>query len=148
MRVARPARKPPPPARTRHTAAGRPGQPRLHPQGARQLWVRDITEHPAPEGKVYGAVVPDTFSGRVIGWSIDTSPTAALATNALAMAISNRQAQGAAPSSTATTGAAGSRALTERAPASGLVPLHGVLLPPRLLRLSDKGHGTSRGFTT
>jgi putative transposase len=56
-----------------------------------ELWVTDITEHPTREGKVYCAVVLDTFSRRVVGWSIDTAPTAALATNALGMAIQNRQ---------------------------------------------------------
>jgi putative transposase len=54
------------------------------------LWVTDITEHPTREGKVYCAVVLDVHSGRVVGWSIDSSQTAALATNALGMAISNR----------------------------------------------------------
>ena len=48
------------------------------------------TEHPTREGKVYCAVVLDTFSRRVIGWSIDSSQTAVLATNALSMAIQNR----------------------------------------------------------
>jgi hypothetical protein len=42
-----------------------------------------VTEHPTREGKVYCAVVLDTYSRRVVGWSIDTSPTAALATKAL-----------------------------------------------------------------
>lgn len=56
-----------------------------------QLWVTDITEHPTREGKVYCAVVLDTFSRKVVGWSIDTAPTASLATNALGMAIQNRQ---------------------------------------------------------
>ena len=56
-----------------------------------QLWVTDITEHRTREGKVYCAVVLDTFSRRVVGWSIDTQPTAALVTNALAMAIEQRQ---------------------------------------------------------
>jgi transposase InsO family protein len=55
------------------------------------LWVTDITEHPTTEGKVYCAVVLDTFSRKVVGWSIDSSPTAALATNALGMAIEGRQ---------------------------------------------------------
>jgi len=50
-----------------------------------RLWVTDITEHPTREGKVYCAVVPDVFSRRVVGWSIDASPTAALVTNALGM---------------------------------------------------------------
>jgi putative transposase len=48
------------------------------------------TEHPTREGKVYCAVVLDVHSRRVVGWSIDSSQTAALATNALGMAISNR----------------------------------------------------------
>jgi putative transposase len=55
-----------------------------------QLWVTDITEHRTREGKVYCAVVLDTYSRRVVGWSIDSSPTSALVTNALGMAISNR----------------------------------------------------------
>jgi putative transposase len=55
-----------------------------------QLWVTDITEHPTREGKVYCAVVLDVHSRRVVGWSIDSSQTAALATNALGVAISNR----------------------------------------------------------
>jgi putative transposase len=59
--------------------------------GPNQLWVTDITEHPTREGKVYCCVVLDTFSRRVVGWSIDASPNAALVTNALGMAISNRQ---------------------------------------------------------
>ncbi len=55
-----------------------------------QLWVTDSTEHPTREGKVYCAVVLDVHSRRVVGWSIDSSQTAALATNALGTAISNR----------------------------------------------------------
>jgi len=55
------------------------------------LWVTDITEHPTREGKVYCAVVLDTFSRRVVGWSIDSTQTATLVTNALSMAISHRQ---------------------------------------------------------
>jgi len=55
-----------------------------------RLWVTDITEHRTREGKLYCAVVLDTFSRRVVGWSIDASPTSALVTNALSMAIENR----------------------------------------------------------
>jgi putative transposase len=58
--------------------------------GLNQLWVTDITEHPTREGKVYCAVVLDVYSRRVVGWSIDSSPTAALVTNALGMAIEAR----------------------------------------------------------
>ena len=56
-----------------------------------QLWVTDITEHPTREGKVYCAVVLDTFSRRIVGWSIDSQPTAALVTHALEMAIEQRR---------------------------------------------------------
>ena len=59
-----------------------------------QLWVTDITEHPTREGKVYCAVVLDAFSRRVVGWSIDAAPTAALVTNALGMAIDTRRPGG------------------------------------------------------
>ena len=55
------------------------------------LWVTDITEHRTREGKVYCAVVLDTFSRRLVGWSIDSSPNASLVTNALGMAIENRR---------------------------------------------------------
>ena len=60
--------------------------------GRNQLWVTDITEHPTREGKVYCAVVLDAFSRRVVGWSIEPHPTAALVTNALGMAIEQRDA--------------------------------------------------------
>jgi len=56
-----------------------------------QLWVTDITEHRTREGKLCCCVVLDTFSRRVVGWSIDSTQTSTLATNALGMAISNRQ---------------------------------------------------------
>ena len=59
-----------------------------------QLWVTDITEHHTREGKVYCAVVLDTFSRRVVGWSINSSPTASLVTSALGMAIANRRPNG------------------------------------------------------
>lgn len=61
---------------------------RNHPD---ELWVTDVTEHPTREGKVYCAVVLDAWSRRVIGWSIDSSPTTALVTNALGMAIDQRR---------------------------------------------------------
>ncbi|MFJ2967596.1 DDE-type integrase/transposase/recombinase [Streptomyces collinus] len=88
-----------------------------------QLWVTDITEHPTFEGKVHCAVVLDTFSRRVVGWSIDASPTAALTTNALTMTIGNRSPS---PGSTIIHSdhgvQFGSWAFTERARASGLRP--------------------------
>ncbi len=64
---------------------------RDHPD---QLWVTDITEHPTREGKVYCAVVLDVWSRRVIGWSIDSTPSTALVTNALGMAVDQRRPHG------------------------------------------------------
>ena len=54
------------------------------------LWITDITEHPTREGRVYSWVVLDAYSRRVVGWSIDSTQTAALVTNALGMALQNR----------------------------------------------------------
>ena len=56
-----------------------------------RLWMTDITEHRTREGKVYCCVVLDAFSRKVIGWSIDSTQTATLVTNALGMAITARK---------------------------------------------------------
>ncbi|MFD5755382.1 DDE-type integrase/transposase/recombinase [Streptomyces sp. NPDC127044] len=92
-------------------------------QARDQLWVTDITERPTFEGKVYCAVVLDAFSRRVVGWSIDASPTAALTTNALAVATGNRSPR---PGGTIIHSDHGvqceSWAFTQRARASGLQP--------------------------
>jgi putative transposase len=58
--------------------------------GPDQLRVTDITEHPTREGKVYCCVVLDAWSRRVVGWAIDSSQRADLATSALGMAIDSR----------------------------------------------------------
>ena len=93
-----------------------------------QLWVTDITEHPTREGKVYCAVVLDAFSRRVVGWSISHNPTAALTTNALGMAIEQREA---ARGETVIHSDHGTQftswAFTERARQSGLVPSMGSI---------------------
>ena len=89
-----------------------------------QLWVTDITEHPTREGKVYCAVVLDTYSRRVVGWSIDAFPTAALVTNALGMAIDTRRPRGTIIHSDQGVQFA-SWAFTQRAKDSGLVPSMG-----------------------
>jgi putative transposase len=73
-----------------HSVTGRPKWHRAKPEhiaadlvdrqftrtSPNQLWISDITEHPTREGKVYCAVVLDAYSRRVVGWSIDSSPTA------------------------------------------------------------------------
>jgi putative transposase len=89
-----------------------------------QLWVTDITEHPTREGKLYCAVVLDVFSRRVVGWSIDASPTAALTTNALGMAIDGRRPKGTVIHSDQGVQFT-SWAFTRRAIDSGLVPSMG-----------------------
>jgi putative transposase len=89
-----------------------------------RLWVTDITEHPTREGKVYCAVVLDVFSRRVVGWSIDATPTAALVTNALGMAIEQREPDGTVIHSDQGTQFT-SWAFTRRALDSGLMPSMG-----------------------
>jgi transposase InsO family protein len=51
----------------------------------------DITEHSTREGKVYCCCVLDSFSRRIIGWSIDSVQNSNLVVNALDMAIKNRR---------------------------------------------------------
>jgi transposase InsO family protein len=60
-------------------------------EGPDQLWMTDLTEHPAREGKLYCCVVLDAWSRRIVGWSIDRRPTAAMVHAALGMAIEQRQ---------------------------------------------------------
>jgi putative transposase len=93
-----------------------------------QLWVTDITEHPTREGKVYCCVVLDVFSRRVVGWAIDSHQATPLVTNALGMAISNRNP---GPDQTVIHSDHGSQftswAFTQRARDSGLLPSMGTI---------------------
>jgi transposase InsO family protein len=75
--------------------------------------------------KVYCAVVLDVYSRRVVGWSIDSSPTAALVTNALGMAIDSRRPGLGAIIHSDHGVQYGSWAFTKRAKDSGLVPSMG-----------------------
>jgi len=93
--------------------------------GPNQLWVTDITEHHTREGKLYCAVVLDTYARRVVGWSIDSSPTAALVTNALGMAIDSRRPPPGTIIHSDQGTQFGSWAFTDRAKDSGLVPSMG-----------------------
>jgi transposase InsO family protein len=58
--------------------------------GPNELWLTDITEHPAGEGKVYCCVVLDLFSRKVVGWAIDRRCEAVLVNDALSMAAGTR----------------------------------------------------------
>ena len=87
-----------------------------------------LTEHYTREGKVYCAVVLDAHSRRIVGWSIDSSPTASLATNALGMAIQHRAPVVGATLIHSDHGTQfTSWAFTERAKQSGLVPSMGSI---------------------
>lgn len=92
-----------------------------------RLWVTDITEHRTYEGKVYCAVVLDTFSRRVVGWSIDSSQTTALVTNAPGKAIANRDPQPGTIIHSDHGMQFTSWAFTDRAKRSGLVPSLGSI---------------------
>lgn len=106
--------------------AGDRVQRQFERNGRDQLWVTDITEHSTREGKVYCAVVLDAFSRRVVGWSIDSQPTASLVTNALGMAIEQRQpAKGATVIHSDQGTQFTSWAFTRRALDSGLLPSMG-----------------------
>jgi putative transposase len=48
-----------------------------------QTWLTDITEHNTAEGKLYLCAIKDVYSGRVVGYSIDSRMKASLAVAAL-----------------------------------------------------------------
>jgi putative transposase len=56
-----------------------------------QVWVSDLTYVPTREGWAYLAVVLDLASRRVVGWAVGDSLAAALALDALRMALEERQ---------------------------------------------------------
>jgi transposase InsO family protein len=76
---------------------------------------------------VYCAVVLDVYSRRVVGWSIDSSPTAALVTNALGMAIDSRRPDGGTIIHSDQGVQYGSWAFTKRAKDFGLIPSMGSI---------------------
>ena len=58
------------------------------------LWLTDITEHPTAEGKLYLCAVKDVYSGRIVGYSIDSRMKASLAVTALRNAVIRRNPVG------------------------------------------------------
>ncbi|QLD11025.1 IS3 family transposase [Microbacterium oleivorans] len=58
--------------------------------GPNQLWLTDITEHPTGEGKLYLCAIKDVFSGKIVGYSIDSRMKSHLAVNALRNAVAMR----------------------------------------------------------
>ncbi len=59
-----------------------------------ELWLTDITEHPTAEGKLYLCAIKDVFSGRIVGYSIDSRMKASLAVAALRNAVGLRSPAG------------------------------------------------------
>jgi putative transposase len=57
------------------------------------LWVSDITQHRTEAGWVYCAVVLDTYSRRVVGWSIADHLRTGLVVDALEMACLRRRSR-------------------------------------------------------
>ena len=55
-----------------------------------RLWLTDITEHSTGEGKLYLCAVKDVFSGRIVGYSIDSRMKSRLAVMALQSAVARR----------------------------------------------------------
>ncbi|GHG50868.1 integrase [Flavimobilis marinus] len=55
-----------------------------------RLWLTDITEHKTAEGKVYLCAIKDAYSGRIVGYSIDSRMKSRLAVNALESAVARR----------------------------------------------------------
>ena len=78
---------------------GRPGEasaPDLvnrdfDPSGPDQVWAADVTQFRTGEGWLYLAAVLDLWSRRVLGWSMGTSASAELVTDALVMAATRRR---------------------------------------------------------
>ncbi len=55
-----------------------------------RLWLSDISEHSTSEGKLYICAVKDVFSGRIVGYSIDSRMKSRLAVTALHNAVGRR----------------------------------------------------------
>jgi transposase InsO family protein len=55
-------------------AAGsrRPGRPEGHRHAPNVIWLTDITEHRTAEAKLYLCAIKDVYSGRIVGYSIDS----------------------------------------------------------------------------
>jgi putative transposase len=58
--------------------------------GPNRVWLTDITEHPTSEGKLYLCAIKDVYSGRIVGYSIDSRMKASLPVAALRNAIALR----------------------------------------------------------
>lgn len=58
--------------------------------GPNRLWLTDITEHRTGEGKLYLCAVKDVFSGKIVGYSIDSRMKSRLVVTAINNAVALR----------------------------------------------------------
>ena len=58
------------------------------------MWLTDITEHRTAEGKLYLCAIKDVYSGRIVGYSIDSRMKASLAVRRCATPIAARDPVG------------------------------------------------------
>lgn len=65
-------------------------QRRFTTHGPDLLWLADITEHPTGEGKLYLCAIKDAWSGRIVGYSMDSRMKSSLAVAALNNATATR----------------------------------------------------------
>lgn len=72
---------------------GRPGRD-FTATAPNEKWLTDITEHHTAEGKLYLCAIKDCYSGRIVGYSIDSRMKASLAVSALRNAIALRDPVG------------------------------------------------------
>lgn len=72
---------------------GRPGRD-FTASRPNEKWLTDITEHHTAEGKLYLCAIKDCYSGRIVGYSIDSRMKASLAVSALRNAIALRDPAG------------------------------------------------------
>ena len=59
-----------------------------------ELSLTDITEHPTGEEKLYLCAVKDLYSGRIVGYSMDSRMKSSLAVAALENAVRSRRPAG------------------------------------------------------
>jgi transposase InsO family protein len=101
--------------------------------GPDHRWVTDSTAQPTREGRVDCAVVLDACARRVVGWSSDAAPTAALVTRALGMAIAARRPTESTVIHRDQGTHYGSWAVTRRAQDAGLLPAMGAVAPASIM---------------
>ncbi len=79
--------------KARHSAPPAPNllRQRFEASGPEQVWMADITFIGTRSGWLYLAVVVDLYSRLVVGWSMKQRPTQELVSEALLMAIEQRQ---------------------------------------------------------